>query len=39
MKPIPYTGVNKFFGVNMLEREIEEMKTMNCNVCYNKHFE
>jgi hypothetical protein len=32
IKPIPYTGIIKFFGVNMLEREMEGMKDMNGNV-------
>ena len=36
---IPYTGENEFFGVNMSDWEIEQMKDKHGDIQYNKVFE
>ena len=37
--PIPFTGLNEFFGVNMTDAEMESMKDKNGDIRYNKIFE
>ncbi len=37
--PIPYTGANKLFGVNMMEAEIKEITDKNGDIRYNINFE
>ena len=39
IEPVPYTGVNEFFGVNMTDAEMERMKDENGDIRYNKVFE
>jgi hypothetical protein len=39
IEPVPYTGVNEFFGVNMTDAEFERMKDGNGDIRYNKNFE
>jgi hypothetical protein len=39
IKPVPYTGVNEFFEMNMSERGMEGMKDVNGDIRYNKIFE
>jgi hypothetical protein len=39
IKPIPYTGENEFFGVNMSDWEIEQMKDEHGDIRYDKLFE
>ena len=36
VEPIPYTGENEFFGVNMSNREIEKMKDKHGNIRYDE---
>jgi len=35
IEPVPYTGGNEFFGVNMTDAEIERMKDENGDIRYN----
>ncbi len=37
--PMPYTGANELFGVNMTEAKMEGMTDKNGDICYNKIFE
>ena len=39
IEPVPYTGGNEFFGVNMTDAEIERMKDEYGDIRYNKNFE
>jgi hypothetical protein len=39
IEPIPYTGENEFFGVNMSDWEIEQMKDKHGDIRYDKIFE
>ena len=39
IEPIPYTGENEFFGVNMSNWKIEQMKDEHGDIRYDKIFE
>jgi hypothetical protein len=39
IKPIPFNGLNEFFGVNMSNKEIEMIKDRNGDIPYNRIFE
>ncbi|KAL3764756.1 hypothetical protein ACHAW5_006627 [Stephanodiscus triporus] len=39
IEPVPYNGVNEFFGVKMTDAEMERMKDENGDIRYNKIFE
>ena len=39
IEPVPYTGENEFFGVNMSNWKIEQMKDEHGDIRYDKIFE